>query len=124
MRVPTAVFQKSKYLRLIILQMKVKRQKKVAKVLSFYSINFGMKAPYNVLVDGTFCKAALEFKVNIREQLPRYLEGEVAFYTTSCALAECESLGKSLPRAWCGHVWKARNFKNTHRLTDHFLTIH
>ncbi len=74
--------------------MKVKRQKRVRKLISFYSTNYGLRAPYKVLVDGTFCKAALKFKVNISEQLSKYVEGEVQLSTTNCVLAECESLGK------------------------------
>ena len=74
--------------------MKVKRQKKVRKILSFYSNNYGHKTPYKVLVDGTFCKAALTFKLNITEQLSKYLEGEVKLSTTRCVLTECEALGK------------------------------
>ena len=74
--------------------MKVKRQKRVRKILSFYSTNYGHEAPYKVLLDGTFCKAALKFKLNINEQLCKYLEGEVKLCTTRCVLAECEALGK------------------------------
>ena len=78
----------------MVYKMKAKRQKKVRKILSFYSTNYGHEAPYKVLLDGTFCKAALQFKLNISEQLGKYLEGEVKLSTTRCVLAECEALGK------------------------------
>ena len=72
-----------------------KREKHLKKNLGFYKINFEFRPPYSVLIDGTFCKAALKFKVNIMEQLPKYLDGEVKYFTTKCVLAVCEALGKS-----------------------------
>ena len=78
--------------------MKGKRQKHLRKCLTFYEKNFGYKPPYKLLIDGTFCKAALKFKVNIMEQMPKYLGGEVKYFTTKCCLAECEALGKFSPK--------------------------
>jgi len=76
--------------------MKGKRQKLRKKTLLFYKNYFGFKPPYSVLLDGTFCKAALQTKINIMEQLPKYLDAEVKYFTTSCVLGECEALGKYL----------------------------
>ncbi|KAI0209595.1 rRNA-processing protein UTP23-like protein [Lamellibrachia satsuma] len=76
--------------------MKVKRQKHVQRILTFYKSSFGIKAPYSVLIDGTFCKSALLFRINISEQLPKYLTSETKLYTTRCILAECEALGPLL----------------------------
>ncbi|XP_059172583.1 rRNA-processing protein UTP23 homolog [Physella acuta] len=71
------------------------RYKKAKRILTFYYNNFGFKPPYLVLVCGTFCKQALMDKINIAEQLPKYLNGEVKLLTTKCAIKECE-LGGSL----------------------------
>ncbi|KJH46187.1 hypothetical protein DICVIV_07748 [Dictyocaulus viviparus] len=46
-----------------------------------------------VLVDGTFCNAALTNKINLREQLPKYLMDDVEIVTTKCVIAELERLG-------------------------------
>jgi len=73
--------------------MKVKRQKTVKRTLLFYKNYFDVKPPYNVVVDGTFCKAALKYKINIMEQLPKYLDAQVNMHTTRCCLAECEYFG-------------------------------
>ena len=73
--------------------MKVKRHKHIKKTLNFYKTNFGLSAPYRVLIDGTFCKAALTNKINIREQLPKYLDAEVQICTTVCVKKECEAFG-------------------------------
>ncbi|KAM4705705.1 rRNA-processing protein UTP23 homolog [Rhinophrynus dorsalis] len=76
--------------------MKITRQKHVKKHLSFYRFNFRVREPYQVLLDGTFCQAALKNKIQIKEQLPKYLMGEVQLCTTNCVLKELESLGKEL----------------------------
>ncbi|CAH2285792.1 rRNA-processing UTP23 homolog [Pelobates cultripes] len=76
--------------------MKIKRQKTAKKTLTFYKYNFGLRQPYQVLLDGTFCQAALRNKIQIKEQLPKYLMGEVQLCTTRCVLKELESLGKEL----------------------------
>ncbi|XP_038601902.1 rRNA-processing protein UTP23 homolog [Tachyglossus aculeatus] len=76
--------------------MKVKRQKHAKKHLAFYRHNFGFREPYQLLLDGTFCQAALRGRVLLREQLPRYLLGQVQLCTTRCVLKELESLGKEL----------------------------
>uniref|UniRef100_A0A0B7BTY8 UTP23 sensor motif region domain-containing protein n=1 Tax=Arion vulgaris TaxID=1028688 RepID=A0A0B7BTY8_9EUPU len=71
------------------------RYKKAKRILTFYYNHFGLKPPYCVLLCGTFCKQALTDRINIAEQLPKYLSAEVKLYTTKCAIKECE-LGGSL----------------------------
>ncbi|XP_040289101.1 rRNA-processing protein UTP23 homolog [Bufo bufo] len=73
--------------------MKITRQKHAKKHLSFYKHNFRFREPYQVLVDGTFCQAALKNQIQIKEQLPKYLMGEVQLCTTQCVIKELESLG-------------------------------
>lgn len=53
--------------------MKVKRLRTVKKILNFYKNNYSITPPYRVLVDGTFCHTALKVKVNISDELPKYL---------------------------------------------------
>ena len=57
--------------------MKVKRYKHCRKYLGFYRNNFNFREPHQVLVDGTFSQLALKNKINIKEQLPKYLGGDV-----------------------------------------------
>ncbi|XP_075868121.1 rRNA-processing protein UTP23 homolog [Nelusetta ayraudi] len=76
--------------------MKIKRQKQAKKTLSFYKYNFNFREPFQILIDGTFCQAALKNKIQIKEQLPKYLMGEIQLCTTNCALKELETLGKDL----------------------------
>ncbi|XP_008536945.1 rRNA-processing protein UTP23 homolog isoform X2 [Equus przewalskii] len=76
--------------------MKITRQKHAKKNLGFFRNNFGVREPYQILLDGTFCQAALRGRIQLREQLPRYLMGETQLCTTRCVLKELETLGKDL----------------------------
>lgn len=96
--------------------MKIKRQKKAQKVLAFFKSNFALQAPYTILLDATFCHAALEGKVLIKEQVPKYIGAQTKIVTTQCIILEVEKLSKISPKlygAWivvkqfpvhrCGH---------------------
>lgn len=65
--------------------MKITRQKHAKKHLGFFRNNFGVREPYQILLDGTFCQAALRGRIQLREQLPRYLMGETQLCTTRWA---------------------------------------
>ncbi|KAK5646038.1 hypothetical protein RI129_004502 [Pyrocoelia pectoralis] len=96
--------------------MKIKRYKKMSKNVGFYVNNFKFRQPYQILIDGTFCYAALNSKINIQDNLPRYLQSELKFRTTSCAIIETEKFGKQVAGALvilknflvhkCGHESK------------------
>lgn len=62
--------------------MKITRQKHAKKHLGFFRNNFGVREPYQILLDGTFCQAALRGRIQLRDQLPRYLMGETQLCTT------------------------------------------
>lgn len=68
--------------------MKIKRLKKANRVLTFYRYNYDYLSPYSVVLDGTFCQAALTNKINLREQLPKYLSETVNISVTKCVLNE------------------------------------
>jgi U3 small nucleolar RNA-associated protein 23 len=72
--------------------MKIKRYKRAQRLIGFYRNNFGYTTkPYRVLVDGTFCQAALTNRINLREQVSKYLNEETELATTSCVLKELGS---------------------------------
>ena len=90
--------------------------------MSFFVHSFGFREPYQVLgifirwslinlvVDGTFCQAALKCKIHIKEQIPSYIGAQVQLCmliilfnepypladTTRCVFDELEKLGKTL----------------------------
>lgn len=76
--------------------MKIQRYKRVRRCLNFYKNNFAIDKPYKIIADGTFCKAALDNKINLREQMMIYFGGEIQFFTTACVIRELELLGQNL----------------------------
>ncbi|KAJ7379442.1 Small subunit processome component [Desmophyllum pertusum] len=87
--------------------MKVKRVKHARKYLTLFRNSFGIFEPYQVLVDGTFCQAALQTKIQIKEQLPKYLDGSIQLLTTRCVIEEGKALGPQL----AGAVLIAKRFQ-------------
>ncbi|GMT04782.1 hypothetical protein PENTCL1PPCAC_26956 [Pristionchus entomophagus] len=73
--------------------MKQTRLRKAAKILSKYKYNFGFNPPYQVIIDGTYALEARKEKINLAEQLPKYLGAPVEIYTTKCCLDELIKLG-------------------------------
>lgn len=63
--------------------MKVKRYKRAKRIISIYRHNFNLEPPYQVLLDGTFAMAALQSKINLREQMPKYLNAVSFFFSFS-----------------------------------------
>lgn len=74
--------------------MKITRYKRAQRNLAFFRNHFHFHPPYQVLLDGTFCQAALKNKVNITEQMPKYLSDEVKLLTTVCCVNEVEKYSK------------------------------
>lgn len=69
--------------------MRVKRLKKASRVLNFFRYQYDYNLPYKILLDGTFCQAALQFKINLREQIPKYFASpQTELFTTNCVLNE------------------------------------
>lgn len=73
--------------------MKITRYKRAQRNLLFYRNYFDFRPPYQILLDATFCQAALKNKINIKEQIPKYLNDEVKLLTTVCIVNETEKLG-------------------------------
>lgn len=76
--------------------MKFRRKKAAKRFLEIYKNHFGYSEPYNVIVDGTFVKSALDSKVQIFDQVKNYLGANVILYTTDCILNELKEMGKPL----------------------------
>jgi U3 small nucleolar RNA-associated protein 23 len=76
--------------------MKITRYKRVQRYLNFYKNNFSFRAPFQILIDSTFCQSALKNKVNITEQMPKYLNDSVKLFTTVCVVEETQRLSQYL----------------------------
>ena len=77
-------------------EMKLKRRKHCEKYLAFYRNYFRIHRPYQLLVDLTFCQEALQNRVQIKDQLARYLDGEFKLFITDCIKAEGHMIGSRL----------------------------
>ncbi|KAF7319919.1 Fcf1-domain-containing protein [Mycena kentingensis (nom. inval.)] len=75
--------------------MRQKRAKAYRKLMSLYSMSFGFRQPYQVLVDSEMCKTAAESKTELAKQLSSVLQGEVKPMITQCCIHELYLQGKS-----------------------------
>ncbi|KAJ6604350.1 Fcf1-domain-containing protein [Mycena vulgaris] len=79
--------------------MRQKRAKAYRKLMALYSMSFGFRQPYQVLVDSEMCKAATDSKIELAKQLAAVLQGDVKPMITQCCIHELYLLGKSLQPA-------------------------
>ncbi|KAK7320514.1 hypothetical protein VNO77_30060 [Canavalia gladiata] len=80
--------------------MKVKKQKRHRKSLTFYTACFGFRKPFKVLCDGTFVHHLLVNRITPADKaLGNILSATVKLYTTRCVLAELKRLGGSYSEA-------------------------
>lgn len=69
------------------------RAKAGRKTLSFFARTAGIKAPYHILLDGTFLVAIVKYKFPVRERLDKMLQHDYfTMYTTKSVLEELEAL--------------------------------
>ncbi|KAJ7169588.1 Fcf1-domain-containing protein [Mycena filopes] len=75
--------------------MRQKRAKAYRKLMALYSMSFGFRQPYQVLVDSEMCKAATELKMELAKQLNSVLQGDIKPMITQCCIHELYLLGKT-----------------------------
>ncbi|KAJ7042537.1 Fcf1-domain-containing protein [Mycena alexandri] len=75
--------------------MRQKRAKAYRKLMALYSMSFGFRQPYQVLVDSEMCKAATELKIELAKQLNSVLQGDIKPMITQCCIHELYLLGKT-----------------------------
>ncbi|CEJ02106.1 hypothetical protein RMCBS344292_16123 [Rhizopus microsporus] len=68
-----------------------KKQKTIRKTVHSYCVGFGFRPPYQVLLDGEFCRAALEKQVYVKDAIPDLLGGLTL--VTECILQDIKSKG-------------------------------
>ncbi|KZP12034.1 Fcf1-domain-containing protein [Athelia psychrophila] len=79
--------------------MRQKRAKAYRKLMALYSMSFGFRQPYQVLIDSEMCKTATEHKIELVKQLGTVLQGTVKPMITQCCIHELYLQGKSLQPA-------------------------
>ncbi|KAM5535389.1 hypothetical protein V8D89_010911, partial [Ganoderma adspersum] len=93
--------------------MRQKRAKAYRKLMSLYSMSFGFRQPYQVLVDSHMCKEAMTHKIELVKQLDSVLQGTVKPLITQCSIQElydqekdhkpAVELAKTFERRRCNH---------------------
>jgi len=81
--------------------------------MSLYSLTFGFRQPYQVLVDSDMCRYAVTAKIDLQHQLSTVLQGTVKPMITQCCIHElylqgkleqaAVDLAKSFERRKCNH---------------------
>uniref|UniRef100_A0A1B0FIP5 rRNA-processing protein UTP23 homolog n=1 Tax=Glossina morsitans morsitans TaxID=37546 RepID=A0A1B0FIP5_GLOMM len=74
----------------------VDRREIVLRNAKYFNAHYNYREPYQVLIDATFCQAALKNKVIVEEQVRKYFQVQVKLLTTQCIILEAESLGAPL----------------------------
>ncbi|KAI0669979.1 Fcf1-domain-containing protein [Trametes maxima] len=93
--------------------MRQKRAKAYRKLMSLYSLTFGFRQPYQVLIDSHMCKEAVAHKIELAKQLGAVLQGTVKPMITQCCIHELYlqgeeqrptvDLAKMFERRRCNH---------------------
>ncbi|RDB28919.1 rRNA-processing protein utp23 [Hypsizygus marmoreus] len=74
--------------------MRQKRAKAYRKLMALYSMKFGFRQPYQVLVDSEMCKSATDLKLELVKQFGTVLQGETKPMITQCCIHELYLQGK------------------------------
>ncbi|KAG0709045.1 Fcf1-domain-containing protein [Suillus ampliporus] len=93
--------------------MRQKRAKTYRKLMHLYSMSFGFRQPYQILVDSEMCKIAIDSKLDLTKQLSTVLQGNVKPMITQCSMQElylqgrerqpAVDLAKTFERRKCNH---------------------
>ncbi|KAG8793689.1 hypothetical protein FRC12_001931 [Ceratobasidium sp. 428] len=75
--------------------MRQKCTKAYKKLMALYSMSFGFRQPYQVLVDSTFCIDVFKHKIDPLKQLSTVLQGDCKLMITQCSMVEIYKLGPS-----------------------------
>ncbi|CBZ51270.1 u3 snoRNP protein, related [Neospora caninum Liverpool] len=98
--------------------MKISRRKQFKRVMRFYSVGFGIKEPFKVLVDGTFLTAALKHRLSLADRLPLLLGGPCTIMVTPCIVTELRQLPREKSVGAIAACKRLRRFKCGHDLDD------
>lgn len=69
------------------------RAKQARRTLQFFQRTVGLRAPYHILLDGTFLVAVIKFKIPLRDRLDKVFQHEkFNLYATKKSMEELEKL--------------------------------
>ncbi|KAI8974479.1 Fcf1-domain-containing protein [Pilobolus umbonatus] len=79
--------------------MRPKLERSIKKNVHAYSVGFGFRPPYQVIVDGDFLKTGLDKKIFIKDELNSLL-GEARPMVTECILKDTKARGHDFTSAY------------------------
>ncbi|KAI9021537.1 Fcf1-domain-containing protein [Phycomyces nitens] len=79
--------------------MRPKTQQAYKRTLHTYHVGFGLREPYQILVDGDFCKEALAHKIYIKDVMPEVMQAPTKLMATECTINELQSKGRDFTNA-------------------------
>ncbi|KEP61483.1 UNVERIFIED_CONTAM: hypothetical protein HHA_292190 [Hammondia hammondi] len=98
--------------------MRISRRKQFKRVMRFYSVGFGIKEPFKVIVDGTFLTAALKHRISLADKLPLLLGGQCSILVTPCIVSELRQLPREKSVGAIAACKRLRRFHCKHDLDD------
>ncbi|RCI06777.1 Small subunit processome component [Rhizopus stolonifer] len=69
------------------------------KIIHGYCVGFGFRPPFQVVVDGEFCKKALEKKIYVKDALPDLVGEKTRIVVTECILQDMKDKGHDFTSA-------------------------
>ena len=79
---------------------RLKRNKTYRKCLQFYELNFGIRKPYRLVLDGNFMHLACKNGVLLRDKLPSMLnDPEAELLVPQAVVTELEKIGEPVKLA-------------------------
>ncbi|KAK9456113.1 Fcf1-domain-containing protein [Dipodascopsis uninucleata] len=94
--------------------MRQRRSKNYRKQMALYTMAFGFRQPYQVLVDGDIIYDATKYKMNLNKSLESVVQGKIKPMITQCCIKslydrgkdaeEAVALAKTFERRRCNHL--------------------
>ena len=74
--------------------MRISKNRRGRKFMTFYRCTYGIRAPFSVLLDGTALQTAANLSIDLKTELPKLLGGPTRMFVTRAVVAELRALGK------------------------------
>ncbi|KAI7848244.1 Fcf1-domain-containing protein, partial [Circinella umbellata] len=94
--------------------MRTKTQRAYKRLLHEYSLGFGLRTPYQILVDAEFCKEAAKQKLDINVEFEKTFQDQTRHFITECSVQElrrhnqgsfeAQQIAKQFERRRCPHT--------------------
>ncbi|KAI9497634.1 Fcf1-domain-containing protein, partial [Zychaea mexicana] len=74
--------------------MRTKTQRAYKRLLHEYSLGFGFRTPYQILVDAAFCKEAAKQKLDVFVEFEKTFQDPTRHFITECSIQELRRQGR------------------------------